>query len=91
MVVFRSQSITVAGDMLGRMFSPGTDFTITAWGTLALCAALFVIQQTQERWDLVERFESFPMPLRAAIIVVGVGALILLAPEGTEPFLYFQF
>ena len=91
MVLFRASTITAGNSMLARMFFPGDAFAVSAWSTLALCVVLYMLQISQERRDLLAQFDSFPMALRITILVVGFWAMILLKPEGTEPFLYFQF
>lgn len=91
MVLFRASSIGVADSMLARMFFPGGSLAPSAWGILVLCIVLYIAQVSQERRDLLAQFDSFPMALRVAILVIGFWAMIILKPEGTEPFLYFQF
>ena len=91
MVLFRAASIEVAQTMLVRMFSPGGDFTITAGGTLLLCALLYFAQAGEELFGFFDRFDAWPLVLRAAILAVAVWTMILYTPDRIEPFLYFQF
>ncbi len=91
MVLFRTGSIDVALGMLSRMFIPGGDFAFTAGSTLLLCAVLYATQVGEELFGFFERFDRWPLVLRAAILALAVWTMILLTPRSVEPFLYFQF
>ncbi len=91
MSVFRAASIEVAAGMLGRMFSPGGDFTVTAGATLLLCAVLYAAQIADELFDLYARFDDWPLLLRAAILALVIWTIILFTSDEVEPFVYFQF
>ncbi len=90
MVFFRAASIEVALGMLARMFTPGGE-AITAGGTLLACALLYAAQVGEELFGFFDRFDRWPLVLRAAILALAVWTMILWAPSGVEPFLYFQF
>ena len=91
MVLFRAHSIEAAGGMLARMFQPGGDWTITAGGTLLLCALLYAAQVGDELHDLYHRFDQWPQPVRATLLALAAWAMILFTPAESEPFIYFQF
>jgi alginate O-acetyltransferase complex protein AlgI len=91
MVVFRADSLHTAWGMLERMVSLDALQTVTAWPTLAACAFLMVLHQTEERWRLVDRYDGWPLVVRAAIVIAGWFAILLLKPAGAAPFIYFQF
>ena len=95
MVLFRSQSMTVALDILRRMVNgegPAEGPAgATGLGMLALCVGLYLLQALNEKKDLLPAFDTWPLLLRALCVAGLIWAAILLAPHDASPFIYFQF
>lgn len=91
MVLFRSQSMTVASDLLTRMFQWDSGAVSTGSTTLWLCAGLYGLQAINEKKDLFVLFDRLPLPVRALLIAGFFWAALLFAPQASAPFLYFQF
>lgn len=91
MVPFRSQSMTAAVDLLIRMFSWDGRMAATGISTFWLCACLYALQAINEKKDLSDVFERLPFVLRALLVAIFIWAMLLLAPQVSAPFLYFQF
>jgi len=91
MILFRAQSIGVAGDLLRRMFTGEGPSGVQGGSMLILCAALYLLQAINEKKDLLVSYESWPLYLRVLLVAGFFWLLILLAPRNAAPFLYFQF
>ena len=91
MVLFRAQTIHVAGDMLRRMISGAGPAAVTGLPFLALCGLLYLVQAINEKQDLLFAFDRWPLAVRSLVAAGIVWAAILLAPQNAAPFLYFQF
>ena len=90
MVFFRAASLEVALAMLQQMFAFGGGDLAEA-KMLLFCGLLYLIQISQEKYDLVQHFDELPLPVRVAIIAIGFWIMVLFTPNDLEPFLYFQF
>ena len=91
MVLFRSQTIHIAGDMLRRMFDGTGPAAVQGLPFLALCGFLYLLQAINEKKDLLLAFDRWPLAVRSLVVASLVWAAILLAPTNAAPFLYFQF
>ncbi len=91
MVLFRAQTIHIAGDMLRRMFDGSGPAAITGLPFLAFCGLLYLLQAINEKKDLLIAFDAWPLAVRSLAAAGLVWAAILLAPQNAAPFLYFQF
>jgi alginate O-acetyltransferase complex protein AlgI len=91
-VLFRSQSFADAAYMIGSMLglrSGGSQSVTTAWW--AVIAILWAIHYANWRRDLVRRMVFMPAAGVAAVCAVQAAAIVLLQPQVTTPFIYFQF
>ncbi len=75
MVVFRAQTIGIAGDLLRRMFMPGggpewpsAPLAFAGGGILTLCAALYLLQAMDEKVDLPAMVERSPLLFRVLLV-----------------------
>jgi alginate O-acetyltransferase complex protein AlgI len=92
-VLFRAQSIHAAFDMFSIMFDLANAdfFTSTLRPYLALCGLLYLFLIIEEHLHLGVRFERWPVPLRAATILVFLILLVVFVPAERTAFIYFQF
>jgi D-alanyl-lipoteichoic acid acyltransferase DltB (MBOAT superfamily) len=92
-VFFRSSDLNIALDWFTGLGSFSTDSYGLTWFTLALIAlplaAQFLPSNTVER--TVRIFEQKPLLIIAFAFILGLAAILWLAPPGTAPFIYFQF
>ncbi len=91
MVLFRSASIDVAWVLWRRMFGLAGGGAAQGGGVLLACGVLYAAHVVQERLDLVEAFDRWPLVARTAFLVVAAWGMVLFAAAESKPFLYFQF
>jgi D-alanyl-lipoteichoic acid acyltransferase DltB (MBOAT superfamily) len=92
-IFFRAESIDLAFEMIGRIF--------TAWGSaplitpllLAVIAASIAAQFIPPDWQVrvVARLSQFEPLVQAGAFAVVLVVVEALGPEGVAPFIYFQF
>jgi alginate O-acetyltransferase complex protein AlgI len=92
-ILFRSADLTIAGDILGQLVTPGP---ATLWTAPVVVAVVAVIglQLVPEGW--IETFRLRVEALHPVALGVGLAAVIMLVgatvpSEGVPPFIYFQF
>jgi alginate O-acetyltransferase complex protein AlgI len=94
-VLFRAQSFTQAAQFYQRLVVPGPPGSLESplpniglW----LTVAVMVLAHYAGVHRLWERFHlRMPAPVLGASYAVLVTAALMLAPDGTKPFIYFQF
>jgi alginate O-acetyltransferase complex protein AlgI len=92
-ILFRAQSVELAGQFLGQLVVPGPATLITVPVALAVVVTI-ALQLLPERGTLALQgyFERLPTPVLGiglALLVVVVSAT--LSSTGVAPFIYFQF
>jgi alginate O-acetyltransferase complex protein AlgI len=92
-ILFRSQSIDLAGSFLGRLTVPGD---ATLWSAPVVLAIVVVIglqllpEKPLERLQLrIERVRPVVLGAGFAVLVLFVGATV--SSQGVAPFIYFRF
>ncbi len=92
-ILFRSQSLSLAGTFLSRLASPGS---ATLWSAPVLIAIVLVIGlQVAPVAPLaalqlrIERLRPVVLAVGLAIVIVLVGATV--PSQGVPPFIYFRF
>jgi alginate O-acetyltransferase complex protein AlgI len=93
LVVFRCASLSAGGTMLGHMFSrhAGAGLPLPEvglWMTVAVVAAGHALGH-RERWQLV--MERLPSPARGLAYASALSLALLLSPDASRAFVYFQF
>jgi alginate O-acetyltransferase complex protein AlgI len=92
MVFFRSPTFHVAWTLLGRMFLPSRGGI--EW-TYVQAAAVLAVAAASHLWSLHNANRSPSLDLRRPIawpaLAVVVLLILIFAPFGTNPFIYFQF
>ena len=92
-VLFRAESLSLAGDFFARLVEPGPATLFTPAVVLAVAAVVgFQLLPERPLERLRERVADFqPVPLAAslALVVVVVGSTV--PSQGVPPFIYFQF
>ncbi len=92
-VLFRAESLSLAGDFFARLVEPGPATLFTPAVVLAVVAVVgFQLLPERPLERLRERVADFqPVPLAAslALVVVVVGSTV--PSQGVPPFIYFQF
>jgi alginate O-acetyltransferase complex protein AlgI len=92
-VIFRSPSLAAAGEMMKRLcwvhagwFPPLPRRSLVVLGSVVVGAHLV------GRYDLWKRFEPrLPVPVAAFAYATLAAVTLLLAPDSTKTFIYFQF
>ena len=91
-VLFRSNSLAQAGELLGRLAEPGAAPAVTPV-VLALVVGGIAVQYVPPNLRL--RFQFAASRLRPVATALGLGLFLLaldaFGPEGVAPFIYFQF
>jgi len=92
-ILFRSQSLALAGTFLARLFTPGpaTLWSATAVGAIVLTIGLQLLPaQPLERlqWRL-ERMRPLALAMGLAVLIAFVAATV--PSQGVPPFIYFRF
>src|SRR5690606_35616929 len=91
-VLFRSNSLAEAGELLGRLVEPGAAPAVTPV-VLVLVAGGIAVQYVPG--DLRLRFQVGASRLRPVATALALGLFLLaldgFGPEGVAPFIYFQF
>jgi D-alanyl-lipoteichoic acid acyltransferase DltB (MBOAT superfamily) len=92
-VFFRSDSLTTAFQLLGRL--------ITAWGpaplvtplVLAVIALMLAAQYVPREIParVLDRFSHLGPVVQGAVLAAVLYAIVALGPQGVAPFIYFQF
>jgi alginate O-acetyltransferase complex protein AlgI len=94
MVLFRSESFGVAGQVFGRLLADapgarGTPLPLIGFTATAVAVGLGHLLARRGLWKHLVR------PLPAPVVGLSYGAMLLLAmtlvPDGRTPFIYFQF
>jgi alginate O-acetyltransferase complex protein AlgI len=92
-ILFRSQSVDLAGSFLSRLTVPGP---ATLWSTPVVLAIIAVVglQLLPER--LIERVQVRLEKIRPALLGAGFAVLVLfvgatVSSQGVAPFIYFRF
>jgi alginate O-acetyltransferase complex protein AlgI len=92
-ILFRSTDLTLFGDYMGALFSPGpaTLFSLVPIALIALVIGLQLlperpVEQLQER---IERFPPFALATALALTIILVAATV--PSQGVPPFIYFRF
>jgi D-alanyl-lipoteichoic acid acyltransferase DltB (MBOAT superfamily) len=92
-ILFRSQSIDLAGSFLGRLAVPGD---ATLWSAPVVLAIVVVIglqllpEKPLERLQVrIERIRPVVLGTGFAVLVLFVGATV--SSQGVAPFIYFRF
>jgi alginate O-acetyltransferase complex protein AlgI len=92
-ILFRSQSIDLAGSFLGRLTVPGD---ATLWSAPVVLAIVVVIglqllpEKPLERLQVrIERIRPVVLGTGFAVLVLFVGATV--SSQGVAPFIYFRF
>ncbi len=107
LVIFRAPNMQVAFPIIKRMFIWNHVFSPAAQGAqflvlkpelpiivpIALAILALLIVQNLPISSLIERkaFANLPVPLRAAFYTALIVAMIIFLPNGSPPFIYFQF
>jgi alginate O-acetyltransferase complex protein AlgI len=92
-ILFRSQSIHIAGTFLSRLTTPGA---ATLWTAPVLAAIVVVIGFQLLPEGPLERFQLQIERMRPALLAVGLTVVIAFASatvpsQGVPPFIYFRF
>jgi alginate O-acetyltransferase complex protein AlgI len=92
-ILFRSQSIHIAGTFLSRLITPGA---ATLWTAPVLAAIVVVIGFQLLPEKPLERFQDRIERLRPALLAVGLTLVIAFVSatvpsQGVPPFIYFRF
>jgi D-alanyl-lipoteichoic acid acyltransferase DltB (MBOAT superfamily) len=92
-ILFRSQSVGLAGEFLSRLFVPGP---ATLWSAPVVLAIVVVVglQLFPERWIervqvRIERVRPVLLGAALAVLIILVGATV--SSQGVAPFIYFRF
>ncbi len=92
-VFFRSSDLLIAADWFVGLANLSIDTYGLTWFTVALITlplmAQFIPSDSIEH--LTRRFETRPLAFIAFAFILGLAAVLWLAPPGTAPFIYFQF
>jgi hypothetical protein len=92
--VFEAGTLHRTGELFAILLS---DFTspglVPVWipTFLLLCTPMFVVQAVQLATGDLEPLHRFRLPVRAAVYVVVMVAIVLLGEDFGESFFYFQF
>jgi hypothetical protein len=94
LVVFRSPSVAGTGVMLSRLFVPtgGSGLTLPAaglWLTLAVVLIGHLIAQRDRLWRAW--LERVPAPVWGVSLGGVFTLVLLLAPQASKAYIYFQF
>jgi alginate O-acetyltransferase complex protein AlgI len=92
-ILFRSQSLSLVGEFLSRLFTPGP---ATLW-TVPVVSAIVVVVALQllppkplERFEVrLERLRPVLLGTGLAVVIAFVGATV--PSQGVPPFIYFRF
>jgi D-alanyl-lipoteichoic acid acyltransferase DltB (MBOAT superfamily) len=92
-ILFRSQSIALAGEFLGQLRVPGSP---TLWTLPVVLAIVAVIGLQLLPADAVERVQVWiekrrPLALATALSVVIIVSGATVSGQGVAPFIYFRF
>src|SRR3954449_964134 len=92
-ILFRSQSVALAGDFLRRLFVPGA---ATLWSVPVVLAVVVVIGLQLLPARGVENLQVRIERLQPALLAVGFAVLVAFAgatvsSQGVAPFIYFRF
>jgi alginate O-acetyltransferase complex protein AlgI len=92
-ILFRSQSIGLAGTFFSRLVAPGP---ATLWTAPVVAAILVVIGLQLLPADALERVQARIERARPALLATGLAVLVLVAGatvsgQGVAPFIYFRF
>jgi alginate O-acetyltransferase complex protein AlgI len=92
-ILFRSQSIGLAGTFLSRLVVPGH---ATLWSLPVAAAIVVTIGLQLLPADTVERVQAAVERVRPALLATGLAILVLFAAatvpgQGVAPFIYFRF
>ncbi len=97
-VFFRAESLESAGAILGRLdrwYGLGGAVEPTTWGQLLYMTGLVMMLQLAEHHgrdrDFPERIARWPLLARWFFYIAGALAVLYLAPQQDQPFIYFQF
>jgi alginate O-acetyltransferase complex protein AlgI len=89
-VMFRAENIQVAIQMLQSMFRfPLGSATLLPYAYL--CGFLYFAMTLHEYADAGIRFERWPLPVRAFMLLLALLALAIFVPAKRVAFIYFQF
>jgi alginate O-acetyltransferase complex protein AlgI len=93
MAVFRTLTLRGAQVMVARMLMPttGRAFTVDAGGLYLtfVVVALCHLAAYRERWRLV--WDRLPVPVRGLTVSAAFTLALVLAPNASKAFIYFQF
>ena len=93
-IFFRAESVDVAFDMLGRLFSDwgGASPLVTPL-VVATVAGMIALQFVPSGWyrDLRVRLSHVPAVAQAVLFACALVMVDALGPAGVAPFIYFQF
>jgi alginate O-acetyltransferase complex protein AlgI len=92
-ILFRSQSIALAGTFLSRLVVPGHP---TLWSLPVVAAIVVTIGLQLLPADAIERTQAAIERLQPALLATGLAILVLFAAatvpgQGVAPFIYFRF
>ena len=92
-ILFRSQSIDLAGTFLSRLTVPG-DATLWTWPVVLAIAVVIGLQLLPEK--PLERLQVRIERIRPAVLGAGFAVLVLfvgatVSSQGVAPFIYFRF
>ncbi|MCC6626056.1 MAG: MBOAT family protein [Chloroflexi bacterium] len=92
-VIFRSQSLEAAGELLWRSVTAWGPAPLASLGVVAVIAGAVAWQYLPEGlWRRIEdRFGALPVLAQGAALGVIIALAIILGPTGVAPFIYFQF
>jgi alginate O-acetyltransferase complex protein AlgI len=93
LVICRSTSLANAGTMLGRMLTGAGGLpSEMAVGTFWLAAAAVALGHLLGRREVLNKLgERLPAPLQGFALATLLTAALVLAPEASKAFVYFQF
>ncbi|MEL7448080.1 MAG: MBOAT family O-acyltransferase [Pseudomonadota bacterium] len=91
-VFFRAPDFATATEYLGRIvtLADGQALAQPAW-LWAVFPVFLGLQFVQERWDLLRRASTLPMPVFSSAYGAAMALAVAFVPTGYRPFIYFQF
>jgi alginate O-acetyltransferase complex protein AlgI len=93
LAVFRTQGLADAAVMLGGMLSParGAGLTLPAHGLYLTFAVVALAHALGYRGQWRRPWERVPLPVRGVGLSTAFTLAVLLAPNASKAFIYFQF
>jgi D-alanyl-lipoteichoic acid acyltransferase DltB (MBOAT superfamily) len=92
-ILFRSQSLDLAGTFIGQLFVPGA---ATLWSVPVVAAIIVVVglqllpSRRVEGWQVrIERVQPAILAVGLAVVIAFAGATV--SSHGVAPFIYFRF